>query len=194
MNTKKEMCMLIRSIALATLFAAAVGPVLAADSDGPLAQDRGHSRPLIIIAPSSADPTVVSMKKALDEPANRAAFNERNMVLYTVLNLIGQRDGKYMDAQTTMALIRELNLGAGGQAKVILVGKDGEKKLEHSGPIDPKELFSTIDQMPMGEKEASAPAGSATAPDAAPAQQNGKAGKATKAGKAPPAPPKSLDD
>ncbi|MDY7560856.1 DUF4174 domain-containing protein [Pseudomonas sp. 10B1] len=189
--------MLIRCLALATLFTAVIGNALAADSDEPLAQDRGRSRPLIIIASSSVDPTVVSLKKALDEPANRAAFNERNMVLYTVINLIGQRDGKNMDAQTTMALIRELKIGAGGQAKVILVGKDGEKKIEHSGPIDPKEIFSTIDQMPMREKEASAPVTSNSAPVAAPdtvAPQNTKVGKSTKAGKASPTPAKSLDD
>ncbi|MEB0039990.1 MULTISPECIES: DUF4174 domain-containing protein [unclassified Pseudomonas] len=189
--------MLIRSLALATLFTAVVGAALAADSDDPLAQDRGQSRPLIIIASSSVDPTVVSWKKALDEPANRAAFNERHMVLYTVINLMGQRDGKSMDAQTTMALIRELKIGAGGEARVILVGKDGEKKIEHSGPIDPKEIFAAIDQMPMREKEASAPATSVTTPTPAPdaaAQTSTKTSKSTKTGKAPPAPPKSLDD
>ena len=56
-----------------------------------------------------------------------------------------------------MALIRALKLGASAQAKVILVGKDGEKKLEHSGPIEPKDIFSTIDQMPMRERETTAP-------------------------------------
>lgn len=34
-----------------------------------------------------------------------------------------------MDPQSTMALIRELKLGAGVGTKVILVGKDGEKRL-----------------------------------------------------------------
>lgn len=189
--------MLIRSLALVTLFAAAVGPALAADSDDPLAQDRGHSRPLIVIAPTSVDKDYVNFKKALDEPTNRAAFNERNMVLYTVINLIGQRDGKNLDAQTTMALIRQMKLGAGGGTKFILVGKDGEKKIDKSGPVDLKDIFSTIDQMPMREKESSAPAVSpapaAAAPDA-PAAQSAKPAKAAKGAKAPPAPAKSLDD
>ncbi len=52
------------------------------------------------------------------------------MVLYTVINTMGQRDGKDLDPQTTMALIRSLKLGAGAKSKIILVGKDGEKKLE----------------------------------------------------------------
>ncbi|OUM08717.1 tyrosyl-trna synthetase [Pseudomonas syringae] len=177
--------MLIRSLTLATLLVAA-GSALAADSDSPLAQERGKSRPLIIIAPSTVDPTLVNLKKALDEPANREAFAQRNMVLFTVINTIGERNGKTLDAQSTMALIRELKLGAGAQTKVILVGKDGEKKIEKSGPIDPKEIFATIDQMPMREQEASAPP---PEPEAKPAPAE-KPGKPTKGG----APGKTLDD
>lgn len=182
--------MLIRSLTLVTLLAT-VGPLQAADSDAPLAQDRGQFRPLIIIAPNAMDPALVNLKKALDEPANHAAFAERNMVLYTVVNTIGQRNGKDLDAQTTMALIRELKLGASAQTKVILVGKDGEKKIEHSGPIDPKEIFSTIDQLPTQEKEAAAPPPQ-PAPEATPAHA-GKAGKLVKSAK-PAGPPKPLDD
>lgn len=179
--------MFIRSLTLATLLAVA-GPLLAADNDGPLAQEVGKARPLIVIAPSSVDPTLMSLKKSLDEPANRQAFTERNMVLYTVINTMGQRDGKDLDPQSTMALIRSLKLGAGAQTKVILVGKDGEKKLEHSGAIELKEVFATIDQMPMAEKEAAAPA-PAPEPEAKPTHA-GKAGKAAK----PAGPAKPLDD
>ncbi|KTB81787.1 DUF4174 domain-containing protein [Pseudomonas syringae] len=177
--------MLIRSLTLATLLVAA-GTALAADSDGPLAQERGKSRPLIIIAPSTLDPTLISLKKALEEPANREAFVQRNMVLYTVVNTIGERDGKALDPQSTMALIRELKLGAGVKTRVILVGKDGEKKIEKSGSVDPKEIFATIDQMPMREKEAAAPAPEPAAKPA-PAEKPGKPVKGA-------APGKTLDD
>jgi len=185
--------MFTRSLTLAVLFAVSA-PLLAADSDTPLAQERGKTRPLIIIASSTVDPTLVSLKKNLDEPANREAFVKRDMVLYTIINTIGQRNGKDMDAQSTMALIRELKLGVKPQtqAQVILVGKDGEKKIDHIGPIDPKEIFGTIDQMPMAEKEAAAaaPAPAAAEPKAAPAGKPGKAGK----GAAPAAPAPALDD
>ncbi|MCF5466586.1 DUF4174 domain-containing protein [Pseudomonas syringae] len=177
--------MLIRSLTLATLLVAA-GTALAADSDGPLAQERGKSRPLIIIAPSTLDPTLISLKKALEEPANREAFVQRNMVLYTVVNTIGERDGKALDPQSTMALIRELKLGAGVKTRVILVGKDGEKKIEKSESVDPKEIFATIDQMPMREKEAAAPAPEPAAKPA-PAEKPGKPVKGA-------APGKTLDD
>ncbi|WP_409279422.1 DUF4174 domain-containing protein [Pseudomonas defluvii] len=184
--------MLIRSLTLATLLAVAC-PLMAADSDGPLALERGRTRPLIIIAPSTVDPTLVSLKKALDEPANRQAFTERNMVLFTIANTIGQRDGKNMDPQTTMALIRELKLGASVGTKVILMGKDGEKKLERIGTVEPKELFTTIDQLPASEKEMVTTTPVVT--EAAPGKEGkeGKPGKPAKPAKPAP-PPKPLED
>ncbi|APC14741.1 tyrosyl-trna synthetase [Pseudomonas frederiksbergensis] len=181
--------MLIRSLTLATLLAVA-GPLFAADNDTPLAQELGRNRPLIVIAPSSIDPTLVSLKKSLAEPANSQAFKEHSMVLYTVVNLMGQRDGKDLDAQTTMALIRELKLGVSGETKVILVGKDGEKKLDHLGPIEAKDIFATIDQLPAAEKEAVPPAPPPVEATPTKGKKGGKAGKAEK----PAAPPQPLDD
>ncbi len=184
--------MFIRSLTFATVFAVA-GPLWAADSDGPLAQDRGQSRPLIVITQSSLDKTLVNLKKAMDDPASREGFTQRNVVLYTVVNLMGQRNGKDLDAQSTMALIRELKLGASSAAaRVILVGKDGEQQeLKHDRPMEPKDIFAAVDQLPAAEKEA-APPPSPPAPEAKPA----KGGKAAKAGKAaaPAEPPKDLDD
>ncbi|MBD0702325.1 MULTISPECIES: DUF4174 domain-containing protein [unclassified Pseudomonas] len=182
--------MFIRSLTFATLLAIA-GPLFAADGDSPLAADKGKSRPLIVIAPSTVDPAWVSLKKALEEPAGKQGFSERNLVLYTVLNTMGQRDGKDLDPQSTMALIRSLRLGAGAQTKIILVGKDGEKKLEHSGAIELKDIFDTVDKLPPAEKEAAAPAPT-PAPEAAPAQE-GKGAKAGKTGK-PVTAPKPLED
>ena len=178
--------MLIRSLTLATLLAV-VGPVLAADSDSPLAQERGKTRPLIVIAPSSADPTLVNLKKSLDEPDNKKAVQERNIVLFTVVGLTGQRDGKDMGTQDTMALIRELKLGASKDTNVVLVGKDGEKKPLLDGPIVAKTIFDTVDQLPAAEKE--------IAPPAPPVAETppAKGAKATKPGK-PAKPPQPLDD
>ena len=179
--------MLIRSLAFAALIAVA-GPVLAADSDSPLAQEQGKTRPLIVIAHSSVDPTLMHLQAELKESANQQGFAQRNMVLYTVVNTIGQRDGKNLDPQSTMALIRSLNLGAGELPKTILVGKDGGKKLEKSGPVELKDVFDTIDAMPMAEKEAAAPVPAVAEPAKA---AGGKAAKGTKATKAA---PQSLDD
>ena len=187
--------MLSRSLTLAVLLAVA-SPLMAADGDSPLAQERGKTRPLIIIASSSVDSTLVSLKKSLAEPANKEAFSKRNMTLYTVVNMIGQHDGKDMDAQSTMALIRDLKLGVQSgpkeKARVILVGKDGGTKIDKNGLTDTKEIFDTIDQMPMAEKEAAAPAPVAPPAESKGAASGGKAGKAAKG--APAAPPSGLDD
>ena len=101
------------------------------------------------------------------------------------------KDNKKLTPPETNALIRALKLGAGSGTKVILVGKDGEKKVEKTVPPDPLDLnafFSAIDQMPMAEKETAAPAEPepAAAPAAKPAA---KAGKPTKH-----AAPQPLDD
>jgi hypothetical protein len=190
--------MLIRSLTLTTLLAFA-GPLLAADDGSPLDMDKGRSRPLIVIAPSTVDPTWVSLKKSLDEPANRKGFTERNMVLYTVLNLMGQREGKDLGPQDTAALIRSLKLGAGAKSKVILVGKDGEKKFESLGDgsksVDLKKIFDTIDALPATEKEAAAPT-VATPVEAAEPVNGAKGAKGAKPGKPakPVKPPEMPDD
>jgi hypothetical protein len=190
-DIKKEMRMLIRSLTMAILLAIA-GTSFAADDGSPLDMDKGRARPLIVIAPSTVDPTWVSLKKSLDEPANRKGFTDRNMVLYTVLNLMGQRDGKDLGPQDTAALIRSLKLGAGAKTKVILVGKDGEKKLEQSDAIKLDEIFSAVDQLPAAEKEFTATV-AAPVTEAEPAAKGAKPGKNSKPAK-PAKPPEMPDD
>ena len=195
--------MLIRSLTLATLMAF-TGPLLAADDINPLKQDLNKSRPLVVVELDSGNETLATLKKQLDEPANKQSFEERNMVFYTVkFGSIGAegekfakdaKDNKKLTPPETNALIRALKLGAGSGTKVILVGKDGEKKLEKTVPpdtLDLKEFFSAIDQMPQTEKDLAAPVEAEPAAAVAPAK-NGKAAKAAKAGSKPAA--SQLDD
>ncbi|WP_160108832.1 DUF4174 domain-containing protein [Pseudomonas izuensis] len=189
--------MLIRSLTLATLLAVA-GPLFANDGDSPLDIDRGRARPLIVIAPSTVDPVWVNLKKSLEDPTNKQGVAERNIRVYSVLNMSGQLDGKDMGQQDTMALIRALKLGAGALPKVILVGKDGEKKLESSGEesksVDLKKIFDTVDALPAAEKEAAAPAPPPVAAEPA-AEKGAKGAKGTKNGKpAKPAKPPEMPD
>lgn len=186
--------MLIRSLTLTTLLALA-GPLLAADGDSPLDVDKGRARPLIVITSSTIDPVWLGLKKSLEEPANKQGVAERNIKVYSVLNMSGQLDGKDMGQQDTMALIRSLKLGAGALPKVILLGKDGEKKLESSGDesksVDLKKVFATIDALPAEEKEAAAP----TPPPVAAEPATTKGAKGTKPGKpAKPAKPAEQPD
>lgn len=186
--------MLVRSLTLATLLAVA-GPLYAADSDAPLAKELGKARPLVVIAPSSADPTLRGLNQALEDPATKASFTERNLVLFSVANMMGKREDKNLEQQATMALIRELKLGASKGTKVILVGKDGERhvlKDDDSGEkLDPQVIFKAVDELPASEKAVTAPEPVA----AAPAEPKAKDSK-TKPGKPakPAAPPKPLED
>lgn len=186
--------MLVRSLTLATLFAFA-GPLLAADSDAPLAKELGKARPLVVIAPSTADPTLRGLNQALEDPATKAGFAERNLVLYSVAGMMGKREDKNLEQQTTMALIRELKLGASKGTKVILVGKDGERHMlkdDDSGDkLDPQLIFKAVDELPASEKAVTAPEPVAAAP-AEPKAKDSKA-KPVKPAK-PAAPPKPLDD
>ncbi len=144
--------MLIRTL----IFAAAsiVGTQsFAASSDAPLAQEIGKTRPLIVIAASAADPVLVKLKTSLSEPDNQSAFAERDMILFTVIDGHGQRDGRDMSVAASKALIEELRLRPGPLPRVILVGKDGGKKLERHGSIALNELFGIIDAMPMRKHE-----------------------------------------
>ena len=144
--------MLIRTL----IFAAAsiVGThSFAASSDAPLAQEIGKTRPLIVIAASAADPVLVKLKTSLSEPDNQSAFAERDMILFTVIDGHGQRDGRDMSVAASKALIEELRLRPGPLPRVILVGKDGGKKLERHGSIALNELFGIIDAMPMRQDE-----------------------------------------
>jgi hypothetical protein len=184
--------MLVRSLTLATLIALA-GPSWAADSDAPLAKELGKARPLVVIAPSSADPTLRGLNEALKDPATQAAFKERNLVLYSVANMMGKREDKNLEQQSTMALIRELKLGASKGTKVILVGKDGERHMlkddESGAPIDPQAIFKAVDELPASEKAMTVPEPVAVAPEAK-TKDNGKPVKPAK----PAAPPKPLED
>ena len=190
--------MLIRSLTL-TLLLAIAGPLFAADNDSPIAGDLGRSRPLIVIASSTVDPVWVGLKKSLEDPANKKGVTDRNIKVYTILNMAGQLDGKDLGQQDTMALLRSLKLGAGAYPKVFLLGKDGETKLSASGDeaktVDLKKIFDTVDALPASEKEISAPTVAETAAAAAePAAKKGEKGaKASKPAK-PSKPPEMPDD
>ncbi|MGF6594586.1 DUF4174 domain-containing protein [Pseudomonas sp. 2835] len=194
--------MLVRSLTLATLLAFVAGPALAADSDDPLAQDLYKARPLIVLAPSTADPTLRKLVEALKDPATKAAFEERKLVLYSVASMVGKRDDKFLEQQETMALIRKFKFSARDTmvTPVVLVGKDGElHRLEHTGTLEPKAIFDAVDQLPAAEKAIVPPtvADLKNEPDKGKKDAKpGKDGKPAKPAKPPKPlpPPKPLED
>ena len=71
--------MFIRLLILASVLV--TGTVQAVEVPSPIEQDRGKLRPLVIVARAQADPALVALNKALEDPATKQAFDERNMVL-----------------------------------------------------------------------------------------------------------------
>ncbi|CAH0227523.1 hypothetical protein SRABI70_02388 [Pseudomonas sp. Bi70] len=127
-------------------------PLLAKASDDPLLAERWKTRPLIVLAASTDDPLLARVQAALQEPANREAFVERDMVLYTVIGQQGQRNGQPLDAIATKRLLLALDAG-NARPQVILVGKDGGKKIQQGADADLQAIFQTIDRMPMRQNE-----------------------------------------
>lgn len=128
------------------------GSLNAGELSNPLVVERWQTRPLIVIVPNAQDPMLVSLKRALQEPANREAFIEREMVLYTVVGGVGTRNDEPLGEPETAGLLKTLGVQNSGRGRVILVGKDGGKKLEQTGQVLPKDLFALIDKMPMRQR------------------------------------------
>ncbi|MDQ7987657.1 DUF4174 domain-containing protein [Pseudomonas sp. G34] len=135
----------------ATLLLSAL-PLLAQASDDPLQAERWNTRPLIVLAASADDPLLARVQAALREPANREAFVERDMVLYTVIGQQGQRNQQPLDVIATKRLLLALDAGS-ARPQVILVGKDGGKKIQQGADADLQAIFQTIDRMPMRQSE-----------------------------------------
>ncbi|MFK7698142.1 DUF4174 domain-containing protein [Pseudomonas caspiana] len=133
---------------LSLLFVMAGSPVMA-DSSNPLDAERWQSRPLIVVAPHASDASWLQFQQDLMKPANREAFIEREMVLYTVVDGVGKRNDQALDPQATSALLGTLGVKPGGPTRLLLVGKDGGTKIDQQAPLDISAIFTTIDKMPM---------------------------------------------
>lgn len=122
--------------------------VTAHAGDDPLQAELWKTRPLIILADDARDPLLIRVRDALAQPANREAFIERDMVLYTVVGKQGQRNDQPLDAIATKRLLLALDAGS-ERPQIILVGKDGGKKIQEGADADLQRIFATIDRMPM---------------------------------------------
>lgn len=134
---------------LALLLGMTGSQVMADTSSNPLDSERWQSRPLIVVAPSASDATWLQFKQALMQPANREAFIEREMVLYTVVDGVGKRNDQALDPRATSALLSTLGVKPDGPTRLLLVGKDGGTKIDQHAPLDVSVVFATIDKMPM---------------------------------------------
>lgn len=138
----------------ALLAAALIGganTAFAEPAANPLLADQWQSRPLILITPDVEAPEYQRMRGIVE--IHRDAFDDRDMVLYTVENGDGQKAGRDLTEAETGALLSALGLAADGPLTAVLVGKDGGKKVEQQGFTDPRQIYDTIDNMPMRRAE-----------------------------------------
>ena len=124
----------------------------ASAESNPLVAERWKTRPVIVVVPRQGDPLLAKIHAALEEPAAREAFREREMVLYTVVSGNGSRNGKTMPPEQTRAMLRALQMDAQRPATLVLVGKDGGIKLTEGADVDLHAVFAEIDRMPMRQK------------------------------------------
>ncbi len=118
----------------------------------PLAAERGDTRPVVLVAPDPGDPAATALAQALANPATRAAFADRQVVVFTVLAGHGEREGQAIDPAATAALLAAFGLRADGPATTLLIGKDGGVKLRR-GHFSVAEIIGAIDRMPMRRRE-----------------------------------------
>lgn len=140
----------MKTLALAGLVTTLISGLAAAQAaDNPLEAERWKTRPLILVAPTANDPQVVKLREKLAQPANREAFAEREMVLYTVVGEAGSRNEQSLRPEQTQALLKALDARVGPPATLYLVGKDGGIKVREQQDWSLKALFGTVDRMPM---------------------------------------------
>ena len=136
----------------ATLLAGASLWVGAAEAN-PLVAEQWRTRPLVVVAPSARHPLLTGLQAQLRQASVRGAFQERDMVLFTVIGGQGRRDGQALTAEHTGGLLQALNLTASSPATALLIGKDGSTKLTEQGDhLALASVFALIDTMPMRQR------------------------------------------
>ena len=119
----------------------------------PLVAEQWRTRPLVVVAPSARHPLLTGLQAQLRQARVRDAFQEREMVLFTVIGGEGQRGGQPLSADQTAGLLQALNLTVSAPATVFLVGKDGSIKLTEQGDhLALASVFALIDTMPMRQR------------------------------------------
>ena len=139
--------------ALAATLLAGASLVASATDANPLAAEQWRTRPLVVVVPSAQHPLLTGLQAQLRQAKGRDAFQEREMVLFTVIGGKGRRDGQPLSADQTRGLLHAVHLKAGSPAAVLLIGKDGGIKLTEQGDhIALASLFALIDTMPMRQR------------------------------------------
>lgn len=101
---------------------------------------------IVILSDSDAD--FKSAEKALRTiSAYKKELNERDIILFL------HRNGELFDSDLNLTAIKITNTIPKAFTGYLLIGKDGGIKSKEHYPIDPKQIFTLIDGMPMRRAE-----------------------------------------
>ncbi len=103
-----------------------------------LAGYRNEKRVLLVLAPSESDAGYLEQKRGLE--ARQTDLQNRNMSVF------------YLLPSGAAPLYEHFGVSE-SSFTVVLIGKDGTEKKRYDKPVQPDDLFGTIDQMPMRRRE-----------------------------------------
>lgn len=126
---------MVISLFTAALFAVVV-VAQAPDLDGL----RWNNRVILLFAPDARNPQLAQQKEMLDQ--EEAGIKDRDLKVFEVTS----------HSPSDEHLRNRFHVKADSFA-VILIGKDGSKKLKRSEPTEPDDIFKLIDSMPMRQDE-----------------------------------------
>lgn len=118
-----------------------------------LTMDRyaGTHRPLILFAPSSISPQYLETMVILNR--NGSFLQERDLVVIEIFEEgISRSDGRAITPASAAKLREHFEIEPGASA-IILVGKDKTEKRRWESLPALREIFETIDAMPMRQQE-----------------------------------------
>lgn len=132
---------------VASLLPAAL--VLAApQTSAPIDAMRWEERVLLLFAPRERDAALSKQRKIVG--AGGDGFRDRQL---KIVEIVGD---SVSGARDYAPRLRQRYRIASDEFAVVLLGKDGAVKLRANRPIDTAQLFTTIDAMPMRQRELAA--------------------------------------
>lgn len=109
-----------------------------------LTEKKDHRRVLLIYGRDDAQHYIIEQQEALNE--EKAGIAERDLdVIVLVASLVMEPDRQF--------LMHDYKLNPADDFAGWLIGKDGGVKQTYKKPVSVKELFQTIDSMPMRKQE-----------------------------------------
>ena len=115
-----------------------------------LAKYRWQNRLLLVFAPSPESKEVKAQQQLLGN--NEVELQDRDLLVFYLFPNESRVDDEPLSNREVTSL-RECYGVAEDDFTVILIGKDGTAKERLEGPMEPADLFNTIDAMPMRQRE-----------------------------------------